>query len=251
MIMQKRPSSTWLLLGSIGCTFFLTCLFLDTGHSSPRAQSLLDDQDRDVIEALFFGTGVLGAGACPARQRWAAFPRKSHIRVIVSSNVSADKQNSIQAALEQVSVATVGTISVSLHMTDDDEPVPQPFQVTSMTHHSPSLFGCVRDVGCTIHTWQAPGVLRSSRAIQPKQQTPQAYAHDVIGHGVLGMCHIQAKGIHGPEHSLMSGGEGVFSGQISGRLTELDMKALQAVYSSNLLPGATRQDFIQAGLINP
>ena len=77
------------------------------------------------------------------------------------------------------------------------------------------------------------------------------FLHDVIGHGLLGLCHIQAAGIGGADHSLMSGGAGVYSGQISGGLTELDLAAIQAVYASDLSPGATREEFRQAGLINP
>jgi len=215
------------------------------------AQPSIKNQDRDVIEALFFGTGPLGAGACPAHQRWAGFPRGSEINIMVSTTVSNDKRMQIRSTLEQIPQATNGTITATLHITQEPEPSTDNLQVISMTHSNPTLFGCVSNVGCTHHEWQTPGVLKSSRAVQPASQTPQAYAHDVIGHGILGMCHIKAEGIGGPQHSLMSGGAGVYSDQNSGRLTKLDTKALQAVYSSNLSPGATRQDFIEAGLINP
>lgn len=211
----------------------------------------IDDREREVIEALFFGTGPLGAGACPAYQRWAGFPRGSHIKVMVSTTVSEDKRDQIRKALDQVSEATRGAISVSFSLTDEPEPEAEAFHVVSMTHANPTLFGCVSGVGCTIHDWQKPGIFKSSRAIQPEGQTPQAYAHDVVGHGILGMCHIQAEGIGGADQSLMSGGEGVYSGQISGQLTQLDLAALQAVYASSLSPGATRNDFIRAALIDP
>ena len=215
------------------------------------AHSPLDDDDRKVIEALIFGTGPLGAGACPAYQRWAGFPRGSHIEIVLATNVAKDKRDQIQSTLNQVSHATQGAITVSLNLAEEAEPSIQNYKVVSMTHDDPTRFGCVSKVGCTHHEWNNPGVLKGSRAVQPEEQTPQAYAHDVIGHGILGMCHIQAQSIGGPEHSLMSGGPGIYSGQNSGRLTELDIHALQAVYASHLSPGATRQDFIQAGLINP
>ena len=120
-----------------------------------------------------------------------------------------------------------------------------------MTHDDPTKFGCMTKVGCTHHEWKEPGVLKASRAVQPKNQTPQAYAHDVVGHGILGMCHIRAQAIGGAGQSLMSGGPGVYSGQSSGLLTELDIHVLRMVYASQLSPGATRQDFIRTGLINP
>ncbi len=215
------------------------------------AHSPLDDDDRKVIEALIFGTGPLGAGACPAYQRWAGFPRGSHIEIVLASNVAKDKRDQIQSTLNQVVHATQGAITVSLNLAEEAEPSIQNYKVVSMTHNDPTRFGCVSKVGCTHHEWKNPGVLKGSRAVQPEEQTPQAYAHDVIGHGILGMCHIQAQSIGGPEHSLMSGGPGIYSGQNSGRLTELDIHVLQTVYASHLSPGATRQDFIRAELINP
>ena len=247
--MEKIYTSIGLPTGKIVYMVFASFLLI-SGSSTLWAQSMMDKQEREVIEALFFGTGPLGAKACPAHQRWAGFPRGSHIKVIVSTTVSEDKRDQIRAALDQVEEATHGAITVSFHITEDSEPHAETFQVISMTHPDPTLFGCVSGVGCTIHKWQKPGILKSSRAVQPKNQTPQAYAHDVVGHGILGMCHIQAKGIGGPGNSLMSGGVGVFSGQISGRLTELDIAALQALYFSKLSPGATRKDFIRAGLID-
>ena len=237
---------------ALGKTLLLLTSFIVVSVSTTIwAQSTIDDQDREVIEALVFGTGSLGEGACPAHQRWAGFPRGSDINIIISATVSHDKRNQIRSTLKQISRATSGAISVSLHITEELEPSTDGLQVISMTHPDPTLFGCVSNVGCTHHEWEKPGVLKSSRAVQPEYQTPQAYAHDVIGHGTLGMCHIKAEGIGGPQNSLMSGGLGVYSGQNSGRLTELDIEALQAVYSSSLSPGATRKDFIQVGLINP
>ncbi|WP_454064949.1 hypothetical protein [Candidatus Nitrospira salsa] len=239
-----------IVLEKIVCLIVVS-FFLVVGSSTLWAQAQLQIQDREVIEALFFGTGPLGANTCPAYQRWTGFPRGSHITIIVSTTVSDEKRDQIRSTLKQVSQASHGAITVSFQITEESEPPANAFQVISMTHPNPTLTGCVSNEGCTHHEWQKPGILKSSRAVQPDNQTPQAYAHDVIGHGILGMCHILANGIGGPEHSLMSDGEGVYSGQSSGRLTELDMKALQTVFSSNLSPGATRQDFIEAGLINP
>jgi hypothetical protein len=66
----------------------------------------------------------------------------------------------------------------------------------------------------------------------------------------MGMCHVDGNLIGGPGLSLMSGGPNVFSGQIALSLTPLDIAAAQAVYASGLNPGAKRDDFLRAGLIN-
>ena len=249
-MMFKDPSlKHWLLI--LGFSLFCIGFVAGSEPTPPWSHSTLSDQDRQIIEALIFGTGPFGAGSCPAYQRWAGFPRGSHVEIVLATNVAEDNRHQIQTTLNQVTQATLGSISVSLHMTEEPEPSTQDFHIVSMTHNDPTRFGCLTKVGCTHHEWKMPGILKAGRAIQPESQTPQAYAHDVVGHGILGMCHILAKPIGGAGHSLMSGGPGVYSGQNSGKLTELDIQALQVVYASNLSPGATRQDFIQAGLINP
>ena len=86
--------------------------------------------------------------------------------------------------------------------------------------------------------------------MQPPTQTPNGFAHDIIGHGVMGMCHVDGNLIGGAGLSLMSGGPNVFSGQIALQLTPFDIAAAQAVYGSGLNPGATKADFLRLGLIN-
>jgi len=121
--------------------------FLIVGSSTLWAQGQLQIQDREVIEALFFGTGPLGANTCPAYQRWAGFPRGSRITIIVSTTVSDEKRDQIRSTLKQVSQATHGAITVSFHITEESEPPAKAFQVISMTHPNPTLTGCVSNEG--------------------------------------------------------------------------------------------------------
>jgi hypothetical protein len=51
----------------------------------------------------------------------------------------------------------------------------------------------------------APGILRSSRAVQLLNVTPHNSSHDVIGHRVLGLCHIDGPGISSFNRSLIGG----------------------------------------------
>lgn len=172
--------------------------------------------------ATFLGSGPLSARACPDIGTWSGFPR-----------------------------GTSGDIQTVFELTDEADPIPGLNEVTSTSHANPSTEGCASDVGCTIPTFSDVGVLASSRAVQPSTQTVQAYVHDVIGHGVLGLCHIDGNLIGGPELSLMSGGEGIFSGEIAGELTMLDIESAILVYASSLQLGAVRSDFAQEGLVSP
>ena len=210
-----------------------------------------------VIEALFLGSGPLipsdGFVACSDAGVWNAFPRGTTVRVLVSTTVSASIFAAIQNAANQVALATNGQITTTVETIADANPLPATNQVTATTHPSPSSQGCVDDIGCTIHLWMSMsrGVFVSSRALLPPSQTVNVYVHDAIGHGILGMCHIDGALIGGPSGSLMSGGPGVFSSQIAPQLSGLDIQAIQSVYASSLSPGAGRAEFVAAGLIDP
>lgn len=216
---------------------------------------------KDYIEAVFLGTGRLtpsdGNHGCSATGYMRGFSRGTTVSVIVSSTVSADKLAAIRLVSDQVFEATAGLIQTRLTLTPDPEPRPALNEVTSTTHPSAASQGCASDDGCTIHVFvnpSAPGVYLSSRALQPASQTPAAYAHDVIGHGVVGLCHPDGNLIGGARLSLMSAGPNVFSGGPSGiadRLTTFDLAAARAVYEAGLSAGARRADFLRVGVINP
>lgn len=211
---------------------------------------------RPVIEALFLGSGSLtprdGASACVfSPGYWTGFARGQTVRVKVSTTVSAGARAAIEAAAAQVGAATLGLVQATVESVDEPLPLPGPGEVTVATHPDPAGQGCPTPVGCTIPTFGGFATLAGARAILPPNQTPNAFAHDAIGHGVLGMCHIDGALGGGPENSLMSGGPGVFSDQISPVLTGRDLRATQAVYGARVSPGAQRPQFVSAGLVDP
>jgi hypothetical protein len=223
------------------------------GTSAPSTELTIVVIDlRDYIEAIFLGSGPLvptdGNIGCPVANRWSTFRFGSVVRVRVSTTVSVDKLDAIQRAAEQVADATNGAISVSVELTADPTPIPAANEVTSTTHATPSALGCPTDSGCSMPRLSS-GFLSTGRAVQPPNQTPAAYAHDVIGHDVMGMCHIDGNLIGGAQLSLMSAGPGVSSGQIAIRLSNYDMAAAKPVYGSGLASGATRADFARLGLV--
>ena len=211
---------------------------------------------KPVIEALFLGSGPLsprdGQSACPFPGYWSGFSRGTQVRIRVSSAVSGTRLAAIEDAASQVGAATHGWISVvAVDVVDDPDPRPGAGEVTSMVESDPITRGCPLSIGCIIHDFLVPGVFVGGRAILPPNQTSNAFAHDVVGHGILGMCHIDGERNGGAGRSLMSGGPNVFSSQIASRPTALDIEAAQAVYASPLTPGATRVDFVRLGLIEP
>ena len=213
---------------------------------------------KDYVEAIFLGTGPLtptdGNHGCSATGWVRGFARGSSVPLSVSTTVSSSKANAISQAANQVSQATGGSIHVNVTQTTDPNPIPGDNEATSTTHEDASSQGCPGDGGCTIHVFVSnatPGQYRSSRAIQPDAQTPNAYAHDAVGHGVVGLCHVDGNLIGGAGLSLMSAGPGVFSGDIASSLSSYDIEATQALYSVGLGAGARHSDLLGAGLINP
>jgi hypothetical protein len=210
------------------------------------------------IEALFLGTGPLapsdGNHGCSATGWVRGFAPGTEVPVLVSTTVSSDKAAAIHGVVNQVSQATAGVVRATYTETADPNPRPVRHQATSTTHPSPSTQGCGSDGGCTIHVFAdnaRPGEFISSRAVQPAGQTPEAYAHDAVGHGVLGLCHVDGNLIGGARRSMMSAGPGVYSGDIARSLSAYDLAAAQALYAAGLRPGNQRQDLVRAGLIDP
>ncbi len=209
----------------------------------------------DAISAAVLGVGPLSAKgvyyACSYPGLWTSFPRGTSVNVRVSNSVKPDVRDAVHRGLLDIWEVTGGALSSTFEVTTDPNPIPGRNEVTVTVHPTPSAFGCRRDVGCTLHEFEKPGVLRSSRVILPSIQTANAFVHDAIGHGILGMCHVDAGRIGRAEHSLMSNGPFTNSSDIAPSLSHLDIEIQQAVWATSLSPGADSRAFRTAGLIRP
>lgn len=213
---------------------------------------------RHYIEAILLGTGPLtptdGNHGCSATGWVRGFAAGTEVPLLVSSTVSTEKATAIRNVAGQVSQATAGAVRARYTETPDPNPIPLQHQATSTTHPRPSTQGCGTDGGCTIHVFAdnaRPGRFLSSRAVQPAGQTPEAYAHDAVGHGVLGLCHVDGQLIGGARLSMMSAGPGVLSGDIARSLTSYDLAATRALYAAGLRAGDQRADLVRVGLVIP
>ena len=211
---------------------------------------------RDVIEAQFLGSGRLGTWpmGCVAWERWVAYPPGVTIRVRVSTTVHEAAQAAVQGAAELVSTATYGQNTAIVELTGETEPVPAENEVAVLAHPDPVSQGCTYARGCTIVELRDDFIV-SARAILGIPEVA-AYPHDAIGHGALGLCHIDGTRIGGARHSLMGSGLNTYSCNapsdecIALSLTALDLEAVKAVYGSGLPRGSGRDAFVKAGLVN-
>ena len=227
-----------------------------TSDVSVASSGTLNTFMRDYIEALFLGTGPLtptdGVRGCPQSfGRWLGFPAGTSVQLVISSMVPEPSVKAIVDTGAMVPAATHGMLSVTATTTSDPNPLPAANQVTATAHQNPISTGCGFAQGCTRFTF-LPGtpLILSARAVLATSQFTPAYVHDAVGHGVLGLCHVDGNLIGGARLSLMSFGPGVFSNQLPPQLSDFDMQAVQVVFASGLSPGATRDDFLRLGLVN-
>jgi hypothetical protein len=208
----------------------------------------------DVVDALFVGSGPLiprdGATECPFQGFWSGYPRGAQVRVRLSSRVPPAVQAGLSAALEPIGVATGGALNVMLETTGEIDPQPGFNEVTVTEVTAPRAAGCSSDAGCLQYRFAGRGLMMGARIVGPVGRGVGPYVHDVVGHGVLGLCHIDARLIGGAENSLMSAGFGALPGTGAAGLTSLDLEAIRSVYASSVNPGAARSTFLAARLVN-
>lgn len=208
----------------------------------------------DVVDALFLGSGPLiprdGSSDCPFQGFWSGYPRGTLLRMRVSSRVPASALTGLAGAVESLAGATGGALMANVEVTPELDPQPGVNEVTVTEVALPRAAGCSSDAGCVQYRFAGRGLLMGARVVEPRGRSVAAYVHDALGHGVLGLCHIDARLIGGAENSLMSGGAGVNPGSGAPKLTGLDVEAIQAVYASALSPGAARAAFLAARLVN-
>ena len=239
----------------------ITAIFQETSGKASITIAPPDDSltpfRRDYIESLFLGTGVLtptdGIRGCTTSfGTWRGFPSGTVVELVISAAVPGAAATALVNAANQVNVSSAGRLSVRITTTSEADPIPTANQVTVTSHADPISLGCSFPQGCTRFTF-VPGtaLIASARAILASNQFTGAYVHDAIGHGVMGLCHVDGNLIGGAQLSLMSFGPGVFSNSLPFQLSSYDLSATRPVFSSLLSPGATRPDFQQAGLVNP
>jgi hypothetical protein len=154
------------------------------------------------------------------------------------------------SAIESLNGATGGAVTVVLSVVQDVDPQPGVNEVTVAELSLPRAAGCPSDAGCVQYRFAGRGLLMGARVVSPPGRSVSAYVHDAVGHGVLGLCHLDAGQVGGGDASLMSVGFGVPPGAGAPNLTGLDLDAIRSVYASSVSPGASRSAFLGARLVN-
>lgn len=248
-----------------GALYFRVKARNDVGVSGNSSELILTRPDlQDYIEAIFLGSGPYatrsGQPSCPRPRNvvgnpgiWAGFPRGSTVRVLLSSAITGTNRTGIQTTVDSLSETTTGAIVATLQLVAETNPEPGPDEMgialAPALIRECSVRGCCSQtsIGCILWSFRAPGVLEWSKGLfaEDAPPNPANFMHE-LGHGILGMCHIEAEPIGGGQNSLMSEGQGIVSNT---GLSSFDKEAARTVYGSGLNPGASRDQFRSAGLI--
>lgn len=206
---------------------------------------------KNFVEALFFGTGALSDPenpGCLVRGTAQGWPVGQRVRIRVSSSLTANERDGVVGSIGRLSAATDGGLSAKIETTDEADPLPQSGEITVAKLPNLSAAGCPPPLaGCAIPTG-ASGIFDAVRVIAlpgvaDDDSAGNLYAHE-MGHALYGFCHVNPNS-EAARRTIMGGGTATH------QLTDEDVRALQSVYRAGLGPGSTRAQFVAAGLINP
>jgi hypothetical protein len=207
---------------------------------------------KDMIEALFFGTGPMARldspGCDNSLQRMRGWPIGSRVRVVAYGSVDAERRAAVQQTLQQVNEVFGATLTAA-YETRDSRAEPEgtaedEIRVFGVEAPRAPTFCGGSATNCQVVRYNA-GVFKGSRVILSKPFAPASsgiVSHE-LGHA-FGLCHIDpARGGFDPSISIMGS-------TAAGRWTDLDLEAFRRVYGAGLSPADPRQQFVRAGLIN-
>lgn len=208
------------------------------------------------IEALFFGTGPLAdysnRGCATQDQRMVGWPEGSVVTITISPTLSAEERAGVIGPASQAREATGGAVTTTVESATGSDP-PQPTGEIAVVKVPPDQVQMLcgsQEADLCAAVVQSFGVIRSARIIGPDVAGGDGggYSHE-LGHALFGLCHLN------PASAVFQNPYGRSPASIMGagnggrRLTDDDMRAIKAVYAAGLRAGASRTEFINAGLI--
>jgi hypothetical protein len=194
-----------------------------------------------VIEALFLASGPASEGTSHGRL-WASYPPGGRARLVIGASVNPAAAAALRRQVEELDRAFGGYFHFEAVASAEPEPQPATGEIT--IYEVPqsviaALSGEAEAGGLNQIVRSTGPVLDSSRClIAAGSVDPDTYVHEV-GHG-LGFQHIR----DGYVPAMMNPSAPVMD------FSELELEAIRKVYAAHLLPGATRDDFVRAGLLD-
>lgn len=213
---------------------------------------------KDVVEALFFGTGPYGSGlfAQPGVDTFPVFLEAHHapetmlgwasdpIRVRAESALSDGQFSYLTRILGHVAEITGGAVRIQI--VERTAALPGVFQageIHVLVREQLTPWCADSAVGCARQLFLSGGQLIGGLIYVKPNGSPDTVSHEV-GHALLGLHHVTR--VQVPPRPVMSASAGPSENGFSA----LEVEAIRAVYGAGLRFGASRADFQARGLIN-
>jgi hypothetical protein len=198
-----------------------------------------------MVEGLLFGSGPVGFAECrgPRAGTWTTWPRGSVVQVVVAASVPEPGRIGLERAVADLNGAMGSVVELTLAESGESDPLPGPMQITTADlPRSEFERVCTDGGGCTVPGFGPDGLLRSARLVQAPGASDRLRAHE-LGHAI-GLCHLHPDRV--PD-AVMAERPGR---RQQDRFTQRELEALRRAFSSGLEPGATRAEFLEAGLFD-
>jgi hypothetical protein len=228
----------------------------ETSQASNEVEVGVADM-KDVIEALFLGTGRLARignpGCADTLQRMRGWRHPTRVRVVAYTSADAVTRAAIQEVLPTVQQVFEGKVTA----TYESDPARVEPSDTAMNEISvfmaegarwrdfcANIVACARtrSVEGVRYTWA--GIIFQRPYSVSVGEFTEAMAHE-FGHA-FGLCHIDFGRANLDQESVMDTPD---RPDFKSRWADIDVHAFRLVHNAGLSPGATRQQFVGAGLI--
>lgn len=232
-----------------------------TGPPSPGLQFLLQDM-KYLTESLFFQSGPYGSGAEGGHDVVRGFRAGTRVTIRVSTTLTPTQRQGIDSLVSQLG-ETGAPLTASIQTMNGNRPLcvrNEIYVVTDDTACLPAGAGCINTCGpATINTpWETALVYLNNAG--PGRDVPDVVAHE-MGHALLGLYHVAYLGVaERPTHPSFFGTQEfphvlmfwqLTSGaRVHDRLSDPELKAVQAAFRAGISAGSTRSDMRARGLIH-
>ena len=231
------------------CSLFLLLGCLDSGGPSGHVDTISLETKSNHIKALFFGTGpyasvLSGDNGCPSSSsRWQAFPAGSAVEVIIPANVSSEGEVFVLEEVNKLNVAFAGYMTINVVVSSHTKiPKATTNQLTiNLLNTAEMKKICSSSGGGCIKTKFKGNNYELIKGDSYYPINLGIFDIHEIGHGI-GLCHVDSEVF--PEGTMASSG-----GVDIRSFSDSELDAINTVFTSGLVVGATEQDFWDAGLI--
>jgi hypothetical protein len=207
---------------------------------------------RDIVEALFFGTGPLaesGNTAHVLEDRVEGWMPGAGLAFIVDAAMPATLALGIENTLPQLATASGGALTAAIvaRQPSPGDPLEGEVSVTMVQPDAyPEVVPCAPDtLGCARTFFRNDRITRAHIWIRNAALTSAGLVAHEVGH-VYGLAHIGSRQGVRPVFTMVAS-----SGQRLPMLEPATLRAMEAASAARLYVGSHRDQFVAAGLIVP